>query len=95
MTTILAVLGTFIVTGAGNVLLAHYYLRLGWQLGRDDRVLDPGETTGRLSVGESSGRHAAIEWPDDAEQTQTIPAVSAGGYAVGGFVPGVRPEARA
>lgn len=48
MTTILAVLGTFIVTSAGNVWMARYYIRQGFQLGRDDRVLDPGETTGQL-----------------------------------------------
>lgn len=80
MNVILAVLGTFIVTTAGNVWMAHYYIRLGFRLDRDDRALDPGETTGSLeavtaaAVGESSGRHALPEF-SDAEQTVVMPAV--------------------
>ena len=74
MTTILAVLGTFVVTSAGSVWMARCYLRLGWQLGRDDQALDPGDTTGRLPVGESSGKHALPDIPH-VEQTDVMPAV--------------------
>ena len=78
-----AVVGTFVVTTAGHVWLARYYLRLGWQLCADDRALDPGDTTGSLDavaaesgVGESSGRHARLARADDAS-TEVLPAVTA------------------
>lgn len=95
MTVILVALGAFMFGSGSSLLIGRYWFLEGLQLGRDDRALDPGETTGRLSVGESSGRHAAVDWPSDTEQTQTIPPVPVGGWADGGFLPGVRPEARA
>lgn len=62
MTVILAVLGTFVVTSAGHVLLARYYLRLGWQLSADDRALDPGETTGQLPTPDRQPADEPSEW---------------------------------
>lgn len=102
MTTILIALGALLVGAAGATLIGRCWFLEGLQLGRDDRALEPGGT-GSLEavaeatevlrpVGESSGRHAAIDWPTDAEQTQTIPAVPAEVYAFGGIV---RPEVRA
>lgn len=61
MTLVLVALGAFLL-GAGVVgWCAHHFLAVGFQLGRDDRALDPGETVGSLPaprpVGEASGRH--------------------------------------
>lgn len=61
MTTILVALGAFLL-GAGAVgWCAHHFLTVGFQLGRDDRVLDPGPVVGSLPsaapVGEASGKH--------------------------------------
>lgn len=93
MTTILVALGAFLVATGVTAGVARWIFLLGFQLGRDDRVLDPGDTTGQLPssavtevlpvVGESSGRHARIDWPAD-EPTDTER-----------FEPVVRPEVRA
>lgn len=64
MTQVLLVVGGFLAGSGVTAMVARYFFLLGWEKARDDQALDPGEVTGRLpAVGESSGRHARIEWP--------------------------------
>lgn len=74
--TILVALGASLVGVGVTAAVARWFFLIGFQLGRDDRRLDPGETTGSLeaiaeatdvlpAVGQSSGRHAATEWSAD------------------------------
>lgn len=76
--------GVALIIVATAFVCRHFFL-LGFQLGRDDKALDPGETTGSLeavaeatevlpAVGESSGRHALPEWPasGDTERFEAV-----------------------
>lgn len=64
MTLVLVALGAFLAGCGVTAFVARYFLLLGWEQGRDDRALDPGEVTGSLeTVGESSGKHALPDWP--------------------------------
>jgi hypothetical protein len=82
MISILLALGGFLIGVGVTVAVARYFFLLGWEKGRDDRTLDPGETVGQLPtpqpeasdgplpvVGESSGRHARIDWPGSEDDT--------------------------
>lgn len=92
MITILVALGAFLLGVGVTAWVWHHALLTGFQLGRDDRALDPGEHVGRLPVGETSGRHALPEFPAEAEQTVTIPAAP---LVEGALVDGPSPEVRA
>ena len=78
MTLILVALGGFLIGVGVTVSVARYFFLLGWEKGRDDQVLDPGETVGELpapvetpgAAGESSGRHALPDLPDDMDTEQ-------------------------
>lgn len=78
MTLILLALGAFLAGCGVTAMVARYFFLLGWEKGRDDQVLDPGETVGELptpaetrgAVGESSGRHALPDWPADMDTEQ-------------------------
>jgi hypothetical protein len=48
MTLILVALGAFIVGVGVTVAVARYFFLLGWEKGRDDRALDPGDEVGQL-----------------------------------------------
>lgn len=75
MTVIFVALGAFLL-GAGAVgWSANHFLKVGFELGRDDRALDPGPTVGTLSaparpVGEASGRHHKPQ-PSDGPPVDT------------------------
>lgn len=86
MVVTLVALGALLAGSGVTAMVARYFFLLGWEKGRDDRWLDPGETVGQLpavaaeettgpiaAVGESSGRHAMPElpgWPTAAERRE-------------------------
>lgn len=47
---LLVALGALIVGAGGATLIGRHYLHVGFQLGRDDRRLDHGETVGSLEA---------------------------------------------
>lgn len=69
MTLIFVALGAFLL-GAGAVgWCAHHFLTVGFQLGRDDRVLDPGPVVGSLP----SAAPPAAAVPVDEPSVWTAP----------------------
>ena len=78
MMEIFVALGAFLLGVGATSLVWLHALHIGFELGRDDRALDPGESTGLLptpAVGEASGRHAKLDWPAD-DDTTVIPVVT-------------------
>ena len=75
MTLIFVALGAFIVGVAVASGVGIYWLRVGFQLGRDDRALDPGEVTGRLP--------SALPPETPPERTVVVPAVEPVGESSG------------
>jgi hypothetical protein len=61
--TALYMLGVFLLGSGSSAIVARWFFLLGWEKGRDDLVLDPGDAVGRLpsAEGESTGRHALRE----------------------------------
>jgi hypothetical protein len=86
MTEFLIALGSLLIGIGLSFFVGRYWFLQGLQLGRDERALEHG-SVGSLeaiaeaadvppAVGQSSGRHARIEWPDDPEVTREIQPVS-------------------
>jgi hypothetical protein len=70
-----AVVGLLLGSGITGIACVKSF-QIGVQAGRDDRALDPGESTGQLpAVGESSGRHRLPDWPAGAD-TERFEAVN-------------------
>lgn len=73
-------LGSLLVGAGQAYLISRASFLAGFQLGRDDRALDAGDT-GSLeaiaeeAVGEESGRHAKLPWPvsADTERFEAVP----------------------